>query len=224
MAWVPFLSLQLGRPQGVPLHYTTASLREQIRLHGSCERLYYNDLESFMKEKFHMFRRILASSRYLILIAVVATFLAALAVIVYGALTVFHLIYEMFVSSTFTPDEAKHFAVAFIEMIDLFLLGTVLYIVALGLYDLFIDDTLAMPPWLMISDLDDLKGKLLGVVIVLLAVTFLGNVVTWSGNNSILSLGLAVGLVLLALGYILGRSIKSRQPEQPVLNNRREDK
>jgi len=171
-----------------------------------------------------MFRRILASSRYMILIAVVATFLAAIAVILYGALTVFHLIYDMFVSSKFTPDEAKHMAVAFIEMIDLFLLGTVLYIVALGLYELFIDDKLSMPPWLVISDLDDLKGKLLGVVIVLLAVTFLGDVVTWNGDNSILSLGVAIGLVLLALGYLLGRGIKSHQPEQSVPKNQKEDK
>ncbi len=171
-----------------------------------------------------MFRRVLASSRYVILIAVVATFLAAIAVIVYGAVTVFHLIFDMFVSSKFTADEAKHVGVVFIEMIDLFLLGTVLYIVALGLYDLFVDDTLSMPSWLVIHDLDDLKGKLLGVVIVLLAVTFLGDVVNWNGDNSILALGLAVGLVLLALGYLLGRSIKSRHSEQPVSNNHKEDK
>ena len=169
-----------------------------------------------------MFRRILASSRYVILIAVVATFLAAIAVIAYGALTVFHLIYDMFASNQFTPDGAKHDAEAFIEMIDLFLLGTVLYIVALGLYDLFIDDKLVTPSWLVINDLDDLKGKLLGVVIVLLAVTFLGNVVDWNGGNSILALGLAVGLVLLALGYLLGRSTKSSQSGQAVSNNQKE--
>ncbi len=161
-----------------------------------------------------MLRRILAGSRYLIIIAVLGTFLAAIAVLVYGGLTVVHVIYEMFASSQFTTDEAKHFAVEFIEIIDLFLLGTVLYIVSLGLYELFIDEKLTMPPWLVISDLDDLKGKLIGVVIVLLAVTFLGNVVTWNGSESILWLGLAVGLVLFALSYLLGRSIKSDQTEK----------
>ncbi len=163
-----------------------------------------------------MLRRILAGSRYLIIIAVLGTFLAAIAVLVYGGLTVVHVIYEMFASSQFTTDEAKHFAVEFIEIIDLFLLGTVLYIVSLGLYELFIDEKLTMPPWLVISDLDDLKGKLIGVVIVLLAVTFLGNVVTWNGSQSILWLGLAVGLVLLALSYLLGRSIKSDQTEKLI--------
>ena len=78
----------------------------------------------------------------------------------------------------------------------------VLYIVALGLYDLFIDDKLPMPSWLVIRDIDDLKEKLIGVVIVLLAVTFLSNVVTWNGNPNIVALGAAIGLVLLGLGYV----------------------
>ncbi len=160
-----------------------------------------------------MLRRILAGSRYLIIIAVLATFLAAVALLVYGGLTVLHVIYEMF-ASKFTTTEAKHFSVEFIEIIDLLLLGTVLYIVSLGLYELFIDERIVTPHWLVITDLDDLKGKLLGVIIVLLAVTFLGDVVTWDGSQSILWLGLATGLVLLALGYLLGRSIKSHQTEK----------
>ena len=71
----------------------------------------------------------------------------------------------------------------------------------------------------MITDLDDLKGKLIGVIIVLLAVTFLGDVVTWDGSQSILWLGLATGLVLLALGYLLGRSIKPHQSEKQTRSN-----
>lgn len=161
-----------------------------------------------------MFRRILAGSRYLVIIAVIATFLSSIALLVYGGLTVVHVLYEMFVSGQFTTTGGKHFALEFIEIIDLFLLATVLYITALGLYELFVDDTLSMPSWLVITTLDDLKGKLLGVVIVLLAVTFLGDVVTWDGSNSILALGLAVGLVLLALGYLLGRNIMPHQSEQ----------
>jgi uncharacterized membrane protein YqhA len=95
-------------------------------------------------------------------------------------------------------------AVASVEMIDLFLLGIVFYIVSLGLYSVFIDDKLVLPRWLKITNLDDLKGKLLGIVVVLLAVTFLGSVVDWSiGDFSILALGIAVGLVLFALGYLL---------------------
>lgn len=90
-------------------------------------------------------------------------------------------------------------------MIDLFLLGTILYIVSLGLYSLFINDKLPLPSWLEIHNLESLKENLVGVIIVLLAVTFLGDVVTWDGSTSIWALGVAVGFVSLALGLFLRR-------------------
>jgi uncharacterized membrane protein YqhA len=116
--------------------------------------------------------------------------------------TVGDIMISTFVHPAFTPDGAKHLAVECIEMIDLFLLGTVLYITSLGLYTLFIDN-LPLPPWLNIHSLDDLKEKLVGVIVVLLAVTFLGNVVTWDGSTSIWTLGISVGVVLFALGLFL---------------------
>ena len=153
-----------------------------------------------------MLRRILASSRYLVVIAVIGAFLASLVVLVYGGLAVFTIGFDAFSHGTFNVEGAKHLSVEAIEVIDLLLLGTVLYIIALGLYELFIDESLPTPSWLVITSLDDLKARLTGVIIVLLAVTFLAAVVNWDGNSGILYLGIAVGLVLLALGYILERS------------------
>jgi uncharacterized membrane protein YqhA len=152
-----------------------------------------------------MLERILAGSRYLVLVAVIGAFLAALIVLIYGGLTVGGIIISVFAFHTFTTDGAKHIAVNCIEMIDLFLLGTILYIVALGLYSLFINDHLPLPSWLEIHSLESLKENLVGVIIVLLAVTFLGYVVTWDGSTSIWALGVAVGFVLLALSLFLRR-------------------
>jgi uncharacterized membrane protein YqhA len=144
-------------------------------------------------------RTILASSRFFIAIAVAGAFLAAVSLITYAAIVVVEHTWQAF-SHEINDENAKTLAVDFIELIDLFLLGTVLYIVALGLYELFIDDQLPMPRWLLIRDLDDLKDKLLGVVIVLLGVTFLGKVVTWNGDQSILYFGIAISSVIAALG------------------------
>jgi uncharacterized membrane protein YqhA len=102
----------------------------------------------------------------------------------------------------FNVERSKHFSLVFIEIIDFFLLGTVLYIIALGLYELFIDENLPTPTWLTVANLDDLKSMLIGVIIVLMAVTFLGEVVSWDGTPNILAPGFATGLVLFALGYI----------------------
>jgi uncharacterized membrane protein YqhA len=156
-----------------------------------------------------MLRRVLAGSRYLVIIAIIGTFLASIAVLVYGACTVVSIIIDVFTRG-FTITGAKYFAVDASELIDLFLLGIVLYIVALGLYSLFIDDALPMPNWLEIVNLEDLKGRLLGIVVVLLAVTFLGYVVDWNGTSNILALGIAVGLVLFALGFLLNGGLSAR--------------
>jgi uncharacterized membrane protein YqhA len=162
-----------------------------------------------------MLRRILSSSRYMIAIAVIGSFLASIVTLIYGGISVIGIIINIFSHGDFTANGGKSLAVESIEVIDLFLLGTVLYIVALGLYELFIDDRLLMPSWLVISDLDDLKTKLTGVIIVLLAVTFLANVVSWDGSANILALGLSIGLVLFALGFLLSTSFKPRHAPQP---------
>lgn len=147
-------------------------------------------------------RHLLASSRYLIVIAVFGAFLTAVAVIVYGGITVVQVVVTAFTHGDFSTKSAKQLAIEAIKLIDLFLLGTVLYIVALGLYDLFIDDRLPMPPWLHITTLDDLKAKLVGVVVVLLGVTFLGEVVAWNGDTNILPFGVAIALVIVALNTL----------------------
>src|SRR4051812_4136558 len=114
-------------------------------------------------------RRILASSRFFMVIAVVSSFIAAAASMVYGGIAEVSIILRTFASGDFTVANAKVLSVELITMIDVFLLGTVLYIVSVGLYELFIDPGLPMPAWLRITTLDDLKERLLGVVAVLLA-------------------------------------------------------
>jgi len=146
-----------------------------------------------------MFRRILAGSRYFVLLAVFGSFLASVAVLVHGVLTVIVTIRTTFSHSELTAEGAKHLSMECVEIIDLFLLGTVLYIIALGLYELFIDRSLPMPYWLHISTLDDLKDKLLGAVVVMLGVSFLGDVVTWEGQNNILALGASIAVVVASL-------------------------
>jgi uncharacterized membrane protein YqhA len=124
--------------------------------------------------------RFFAVSRYIVLLAIFATALAALAALLYGAIATVRITIDLFATANVFMGSVdsilygvKHASVAFIELIDLILLGTVLYIVAIGLYQLFIDADLKLPAWLQTNDLDDLKHKLLGVVIILLGVTFL---------------------------------------------------
>jgi uncharacterized membrane protein YqhA len=159
-----------------------------------------------------MLQRVLAGSRYLIIIAVVGTLIAATALLIYGFVETVHVVTEAASKGDVSSKGAKSLALSFIELVDLFLLATVFYIVALGLYELFIDDQIAVPSWLEIHDLDDLKSKLIGVVIVVLGVLFLGQVVTWNGERDLLGFGAAIALVIGALTYFLSTRTKKDKP------------
>lgn len=147
--------------------------------------------------------RLLSATRYLAIVPVVCIFLAATALILFGAALTVETLFHLVVAGKIDNKVAKELLVSSIELADLFLLGTVLYVIGVGLYELFIDDSLALPAWLAIHDLDDLKNSLIGVVIVVLGVVFLGQVITWNGQQNLLVFGGAVALVIAALSYFL---------------------
>jgi uncharacterized membrane protein YqhA len=141
--------------------------------------------------------KLLTSSRYIILIAVLGSFIASVASLVYGGFRSIQAVMALFVPGGETA--TKGVAVSFIELIDLFLIGTVFYIIALGLYELFIDDALELPGWLVIHTLDDLEAKLISGVVVIMTVYFLGLLVEWKGQLDLLQPGLAIAGVIAAL-------------------------
>ncbi|HRI42716.1 MAG TPA: YqhA family protein [Fimbriimonadaceae bacterium] len=148
-------------------------------------------------------RRFLHATRFAVVLAVIGIIACSICTYVYATISVGHLIWETFGSPEFDHKGATYLAAQATEFIDLYLLGTVLYIIALGLYQLFIDESLPMPKWLRFHSLDDLKYKLIGIVIVLLGVSFLGEVVEWNGGTAILYLAAAIAAVNLAFAPIL---------------------
>lgn len=143
--------------------------------------------------------RLLGSTRLFIAFPVAGLLLAAIVTLVYGFLMMFRTVWDVVSKHGISVDGMKALSVEFIELTDLFLVGTVLYIVALGLYELFIDPGIPVPAWLHVDDLEDLKGQLVRVIIVLLGVNFLVAVVNWNGGQDIVWFGGAIGLVILAL-------------------------
>jgi uncharacterized membrane protein YqhA len=150
-----------------------------------------------------MIRRIVSLSRFTILIAVVFLLVGATALLIYGAVLAFELIRDTLTTREVSDHAARQLVVEMIELVDLLLFGTVLYVIAIGTYTLFISADIPLPAWLKIDDLDDLKDRLLGVVVVVLAVSFLGEVVAWEGSNNIQPLGIAVALVIAAIALFL---------------------
>lgn len=149
-----------------------------------------------------MLRSVLASSRYLILIAIIATFIASLALLLYQA-TVVIITLVGTIQQGHPPESAKRLAVGVIEMMDVFLIAIVAEIMSIGLYTLFIDDTVPLPRWLKMDNLEDLKRHLVSVVIVVIAVLFLREAVERAADFDLLKLGAALALMIVALTFFL---------------------
>jgi len=145
-------------------------------------------------------RRILGTSRYLIVLAVLGSFISSAMLMVFGVLRAMRMVWDLVQSPNLTDEGGKALLVEAVSLIDIFLLGTVLYIISAGLYQLFVDDALPLPRWLHIGTLDDLKAKLTGVIVVGLLVAFLGFVVQWKQTMEIAAVGLGIAAVILAVG------------------------
>lgn len=150
-----------------------------------------------------MLKPVLNASRYLVLAAVVGAILGAAALFIYGLVDVVVVIARTIASGEISTVGAKQLMLYFIEVFDLFLLGTVMLIMGLSLYELFMDSDLKLPARLEIRTFEDLKTNLVTVVIAVMAVTFLGQIVSWDGQTDVLGLGVAVALVIAALNVYL---------------------
>jgi uncharacterized membrane protein YqhA len=150
-----------------------------------------------------MLRRALASSRYIVLVAVIGTLVASIALIVYEATVVVQAVFNVIREGSVSLKTSKALAVGVIEAIDVFLIAIVALIIGLGLYKLFVDDTLPLPAWLTIRDLDDLKHHLVSIVIAVLAVLFLREAVARADDVELLSLAAALAVMIAALTFFL---------------------
>ena len=89
-----------------------------------------------------------------------------------------------------------------VEYVHRFLIGTVLYITAVGLYQLFINQ-IQFPSWLKIDSTEELETNLIGVTIVVLAVNFMGVVFTHDAAD-LLQYGAGIALPIAALAVYIG--------------------
>ena len=89
------------------------------------------------------------------------------------------------------------------KILDLFLIGAILYIVALGLAGLFLDAKVALPARFQIRELQDLKVILSQAVVVVLIVAFLGDVLEWERAADVAYVGGGIAMVIAAIAFML---------------------
>lgn len=140
--------------------------------------------------------RLVVTTRFGILFSIVGVAISGFVLLVHGLMVMARSILEAFTEASFDMDGARHLAVELIELTDFFLLGMVLYVVSIDMFQLFVDPDLPMAGWRRVTSLDDLKTQILNVIVVLLVVTFLASGITWSGGRDVVYFGAAVSAVI----------------------------
>ena len=142
----------------------------------------------------------LVGSLWLAYIPVAFLLLAALGAFVYGV-AVFINAFSAIVQH---PFPVGHHIGLFLLDFDLFLIGATALISAIGFYELFIADidrrqAGLLPRWLAMNDLNDLKARVISMVVLVLAVAFTEEAVDSPDGLYILQFGGAITLVIVAL-------------------------
>lgn len=154
---------------------------------------------------------LLTFSRYLVLLAIAGCVLGAAALFAYGLIAVVRVVWSTIAADVAAFGQAdadvvataEHLAVALIQLVDVFLLGTVIYLVGLGLHLLFVNPSLSDQPWVAIGDLDDLKEMLVRVIVLLVGVTFLGSFVEYADDVEVLELSIASAIIVAAFSLVI---------------------
>jgi uncharacterized membrane protein YqhA len=149
-----------------------------------------------------MMKGILRASRHVVVVAVLGCIVMFGAVTLYGAAAVALAVLQMVRGGASLAEVATVTVVAF-KILDLFLLGAILYIVALGLGALFLGTETALPAWFEVRELQDLKIVLSQSVIVVMLVNFLGDVLEWEKGSDIVFVGGGIAMVIAAVAFML---------------------
>jgi uncharacterized protein (TIGR00645 family) len=166
------------------------------------------DEQSFIERHFEAG---LWSTRFIILTGVVFSVLAAVTLFLIGSYEIIHSIWNYFPNAQEDLKEAhSELLVHVIGAVDLYLIGVVLMIFGFGIYELFIskidiareDEDVTI---LEIKDLDELKNKIIKVIIMVLIVTFFERVLKMEYSEPLDMLYFAVSIFALSFGVYLIR-------------------
>lgn len=161
----------------------------------------------------NLFEGSMWNSRFVIILAVLGSLFAGFAVFYIATVDVVYLVqHAMHYAGSDLTEEARkvlHDSTVshVVEVVDGYLLGTVMLIFSLGLYELFISDidqahgTKASSKILVINNLDDLKSRLAKVILMIMIVTLFEESLNMklTAPIDLLYLGGSIALIGLAL-------------------------
>ena len=171
---------------------------------------------SFRSKLEQIFETLLWNSRLVVLLAVVFSALSSIALFIIGSYGLGKTILSILpLRETFAEYESV--LIGIISAVDLYLIAIVLLIFAFGIYELFISridvarlhDEVKI---LEIGSLDELKNKLLKVIVMVLIVTFFKEILFMEFHGSKEMLFLAVSILLISSSiYLIRKNEKGEE-------------
>ena len=154
--------------------------------------------------------KILWNFRYITILAVLLSIISAFSLIVLGSWDIIQAV--IFYNPLFDDSISNNNELLFkiISAIDLFLIGIVLLIFGFGIYELFVSEidfanAKFTESTLKIRDLDQLKNKIIKVIIIVLIVKFFEKVLKFSESfkDPMDILYFSISILSICLGYYL---------------------
>ncbi|MFM9099678.1 MAG: YqhA family protein [Actinomycetota bacterium] len=152
-------------------------------------------------------KRAIGLTRYAVFVPALASIFGAILLMAQGSIAIVMVVIDAVINDL----GLKETIVEVLTAVDAILLGTVLLVIGYGLYELFIDADIAVPQWLRVRDLDDLKSKLIGVVVAILAVVFVGVFVDSNRSDDVISYGVGAGALVVGLAIF---AFATKKPER----------
>lgn len=175
-----------------------------------------------MKKVERIFETLLWDSRFVVIFAVIASLFSALAMFYMATVDAYYMLSHLLEYASPTLDTASRYSLRsatithVVEIVDGYLLATVLLIFALGLYELFIskidmaEGSETSSNVLLINSLDDLKGRLAKVILMILIVKFFEHAISLNFDSPVALLYLAGGIALLGLALYLSHAAEHK--------------
>jgi uncharacterized membrane protein YqhA len=175
------------------------------------------------------FETFLFNSRLIVILAVLGSLAASVVMFVRGVMVVVSSVKDFF-SHLLHPTPGAHdahdggedLAIAMISSVDNFLFATVLLIFAMGIYELFISKidpasrtSESRPNWLQIHSLDDLKGAVGKVILMILIVRLFEAAVKMHYDQPLHLVYLGVAVLFVAAALYLQQAAHKFQHHGP---------
>jgi uncharacterized membrane protein YqhA len=156
---------------------------------------------------------LIGRTRFVVLLAVVSVILLAIALFAVGTVIALQGTWRAVTSIATGDVEGTALSVEMLEIVSIIQKAVVFYLIGVGLYSLFIAP-LNVTTALGISSLNDLEIKIVSVVIVILAVTYLEHFIRWQEPVEIVLYGFSLAIVVAALVLYQMHSHRSSRDDQ----------